>query len=699
MIEDQGRERALVFGGGAGDVRVSLRLRGEPGISLGFRYADFTPLSFARPWELGQAPLRDMVCVQTPDGVVEVRAEAGALALTDRWWWVGSRLWLTRRWAYHGEVPSAGVALGTRLPTGSGMAAKVTIPGVSYNGNPSAAPERLVPRLAAVDGSVLVVEEHRLPVPAVNVEWEVAGRRLVLTLLALPSRVALPGAGEDHWWTLGGVWGASGCDVLSLSGVVALNGQRDAVYVDENRAENHRARGYLILQPGDVLEKTLVLDLAPCAAEGQGFRHLVRCGWDLLRPRVDPVLSSTETIALKSQALEQRWREGLWGGGFLVAAPTRQEGNIYDRPPGILFGWTGQSLRLAWCALALGLTGADPAWSGRGRAVLTHFAAAPECPEAPGLRPLYYALDEDRWYADGKRQSERYSSRMAGEALANLADCLLLLRAHGQPLDPAWVAALRGGLQFLVAPGRTNRDSVFPCFFDRWGQPLPDLTSAAGLPSVVALLRGAEFLADRGLRNGALDLLTRYEDLFARKFDRPFSRSTLDAACEDKEAGLYFFLAAYHAFRLTGEARFAAAARLAAEWAATFVYCWDVQMPVGSACAGPGLRTACWPSVSVQNHHVDVFFFPWEVFDLGVRLGDPWLRELGTGVVRAWTHGIARHPGDWGYPTPGEQAEAFFPTNWSTTGSGRGGFNPWNPSWIIGMVLQPTLRFAHPQLR
>ena len=695
---DDSRERAVAFSGTGDDLRVALRWRGvEPTCVLSFRYADFTPLSFARPWDLAPAPLRSLAWEQDAKGEMYVRAEAGAVAIADGWRWRGERVWLTRRWMVRGDSPLVGVTLGTRLPTPSGSAAKVTLPGVSYNGNPSAAPERLVPRLAPVTGSVLVVEEHRLPVPGINVEWAAGGRRLALTLLVLPGRIRLPGAGEDLWWTLGGAGSATGIDLLSLSGAMALNGERDSIYAAQNQAVHDPARGYLTLQAGDVLEKTLVLDFGPCVAEGQGFRQLVHCGWDVLRPRADPALTPAETVALKSQALHQRWR-AAGPGGFLVATPTREEGNIYGRAPGFLYGWTGQSLRLAWCALALGLTGGDPAWSAKGRAVLTHFAAAPERKEAPGLRPLYYALDEGRWYADAKRQSERFSSRMAGEALANLADCLLLLRRHGQPLDPSWAAALRGGLRFLASPERTNRDGVFPCYFARTGDPADGFTSAAGLPAVVALLRGGEFLADEELQRRALTLLAHYEDLFARTFDQPFSRSTLDAACEDKEAGLYFFLAAYHAFRLTAAPRLAEAARLAAEWAATFVYCWNVDLPADSACARQGLRTAYWPSVSVQNHHLDVFFFPWEVHDLGVRLRVPWLQDLGHGVLQACTQGVARQPGDWGYPTPGEQPEALFQTNWSTTGSGRGGFNPWNPSWIVGMVLQAALRFAHPHL-
>jgi hypothetical protein len=197
----------------------------------------------------------------------------------------------------------------------------------------------------------------------------------------------------------------------------------------------------------------------------------------------------------------------------------------------------------------------------------------------------------------------------------------------------------------------------------------------------------------------ALLLLHRYYNLFARTFERPFSRSTLDAACEDKEAGIYFFLAAYRAFALTGEKTFAEYARLAAEWITTFVYFWDVGFRPGSPCAVNGFQSTFWPGVSVQNQHLDVFFVPYEVYDLGKRLKDPLLVDVGQGVLKALTHGIAQRPGHWGFPTPGEQAEQFNQTNYFqgpfAPADWRGGYNKWNPSWIIGLVLQAGMRFKY----
>ncbi len=76
--------------------------------------------------------------------------------------------------------------------------------------------------------------------------------------------------------------------------------------------------------------------------------------------------------------------------------------------------------------------------------------------------------------------------------------------------------------------------------------------------------------------------------------------------------------------------------------------------------------------------------------------------QVGQGLLQAWTHGIARRPGHWGFPTPGEQAEQFNHTNYFqgpfTIEDWRGGMNRWNPAWIIGLVLQAALRFEKMQM-
>ena len=66
--------------------------------------------------------------------------------------------------------------------------------------------------------------------------------------------------------------------------------------------------------------------------------------------------------------------------------------------------------------------------------------------------------------------------------------------------------------------------------------------------------------------------------------------------------------------------------------------------------------------------------------------------------MAAWSHGIARFPGDWNYALPGEQGEQFFHTNYYQgmfdEQAWQGGINTWNPVWITALVLYAALHFS-----
>ncbi|NLC58158.1 MAG: hypothetical protein GX774_15100 [Armatimonadetes bacterium] len=679
------------------DLRLLLKLRDGARATHAVTYSQLTAFSWQRPWSLVPGEVEGITVKAMGPHALLVDAEVSGFHVEDLLSVSRAGLRLRRRWTYRGLEPRSEVVVGTCLPAGEGTREKITLPHVLYNNNPAADPNRLVPHLPREAGYALVVEEHRLPIPGINVEWEVGGEFYALTLLAVPATVTLPGAQPDHAWSLGGVHAGSHLELVSLSGVVALNNEKDVIYGAQNRAFPYPGGGYLTLQRGDVLEKTVVIELHRCEAEGRGFRRLVRVGWEVLRPTARPALGLERAIDLKLNALQSRWREQHGHGGFTWIPDTPAEGNVYNAPPGFLFGWVGQSLRLAWCALAHGLRARDKGWVARGQAVLDCFAAAPQLPEAPGLRYLFCDLQDGEWYAGEWRGRDRISTRMFGEAITNLADCLLLLRRHELPVKQQWRDALDEGARFLASPRRLNEAGIFPIFLTPAGRPADEQIAAGGVACVTALLAAAEVTSDPWLRAQGLELLQRYYAHFARTLERPFSRATLDAACEDKEAGIYFFLAAYRAFVLTGDRVYGEYARLAAEWITTFVYFWDVAFRPGSACAINAFRSTFWPGVSVQNMHLDVFFPAFEVYDLGRRLEDRLLRDVGRGVVQAWTHGIAQRPGHWGFPTRGEQAEQFNHTNYFqgpfTEADWRGSVNRWNPSWIIGLVLQAALRF------
>lgn len=653
-------------------------------------YAGLCCFSRQTPWEPESCTFREITCSEDAYGI-NVLAETDLFRIRDHFSFRHNMLQINREWTMLKDAEK--IVLGTRIPLTCDLKEKITLPGVIYNDNPGAAPERLVPHLPSDPGDALVVEEHRLPIPGINREWQLPdGSFHSLTLFTLPTQTP---AGET--WSLGLTRRKDGAfDLLSLSGVVAFGKERDVLYGAQNRLDPMPGFGYLDLKKGETLRKTLALDLAACPAEGRGFTTLIDQGMKLYQPKENPVLTLDEVISLKTNAMDHRWEDTPNGSGFHWITATPEEGNIYHGKSGFLYGWVGQSLRLAWCALTLGLHG-DDRWMKRGITVLDHFASAPEA--VPGLKYHFHDPVTNEWSANEARYRDRINSRQTGESLAHLAACLQLLRAHGQTVKPEWEETLRRGADFLLDPAHRNKHGIYPLFFFADGTPADDLINGAGTACIEALISAAEYFDDPALQEGALAVLDRYYDVFLRTLEYPFSRATLDAACEDKESGLYFFLAAYRAYCRTGSEKHREYARLSAKWIATFVYFWSVPFRPGTLCADNGFDSVFWPGVSVQNMHLDVYFPAYEVYDFGVRTGDEDLRRIGQGVMSAWSHGIVRYPGDWNLVTPGEQSEQFFQTNYMQGPFAqtiwRGGTNVWNPVWIVALVLSAALSFKY----
>lgn len=659
-------------------------------------YARFTPISLARPWDLPANPRPIAIqSVDTAGDELRIIARNGLFEIIDRVSFHGPYLSVRRRWKCVAPRGLENVALGTSLCAGNnGPAQHITIPNVLYNNNPSASPDRLVPRLTGHVGEALIVEEHRLPIPAVNVEWQDGAQHLSLTLLAMPSNL-------DDGDSMGVIVRPWGVDLVSLSGIVAFNGVKDQVYGAQNLAMPQTPDAYKSVQPGQVLEKQFYLIFSTDRVEGRGFRSLVHAGWDLLRPQARPCFDLQKTVDLKFNALRGRWRENDPScRGFICFPEPGQPGNVYDMPSGFLYGWTGQSLRMAHCALEAArrnVPGGD--WAYMARAVLDHYVSAPSLPGV-GCRLNWQNLIDGSWHGieGSSGPADFVSSRALGESLTSLADCLLWMQSHNMSIDASWRRALVEGMNFLSSAPMTS-DGLFPALFDGPLAERVTTPSAAGITCVMAMLAAGEVMNDRSLIDRAEAMLDRYASMYTSDFRRPFNGATLDAACEDKEAALYYFLANARAFRLTRQQRFADEALLATDWTATFVYHWDVALRPGTIAHREGFATSFWTGVSVQNMHLDCFHAPYEMHELGRDLGDHRLMQMGMGMMQNWTHGIAQTTGHWGYDTRGEQAEQFFQTNYfqgpGDTALWRGGFNPWNPSWVIAMVLDAALKFQN----
>jgi hypothetical protein len=147
-------------------------------------------------------------------------------------------------------------------------------------------------------------------------------------------------------------------------------------------------------------------------------------------------------------------------------------------------------------------------------------------------------------------------------------------------------------------------------------------------------------------------------------------------------------MAAFELFRRTGDPLYATWCEVAADWLLTWVYVWSPEQDQGTPLQTAGFTAIGWPAVSVQNHHLDVFFPTYEMLSFGVRGDRPRYVDAARTVLQALTQTIAVSPGEWDFPLPGEQGEAVFQTYWQR----RGHTNVWNPSWVIAVPLANALR-------
>ncbi|MFF4622086.1 hypothetical protein [Nonomuraea jabiensis] len=641
---------------GEGGPEVRLRHRDADGPHLRAPLRGLLTASTGRPWRIEHpgavhlAPRDEALVVTARTGPLGARLE---LAFTP-----DGLLTLTATWHNDSEHEVTDVAAGLLLPLPTGDA-NVTMPGVLYNGNPSSDPHRRVPRVEP--GGGFVCEQDRLPIPAVNAAW--SGRYVSLFAHPAPRRDA---EGKVTYDSLG-VIRSPGLTVAAMTGVIMFDGKPDVCYVSKAEVADDPI-GYRTLAPGETITTRHTLDWGPVEPRGHGFRKLVHTRLhhedDGARP-----LGREDIVRLKAGAMDARWT----GHGYLA-----YEGTRHGRPRSYLYGWTGQCLKLALCDALLG----RPERTRRA----ADFYVEGSRTRTPGLRHGRYLLDDGRWETFRKDGADFVSSRAHGETVADLAGIALHFREAGLPVPPAWEEAVEEAAAFFW---RTRlQEGIVPIGWTPGGRPFSAMVSAAGIACVQAMLGAYRLGGERVWLRRAEEVLGRYHRLHAATFERPFAHATLDASGEDKEAGMYYFLAAFELYRLTGRDLYAQWAEAAADWLLTFVYVWSPEFDAGSTFGRRGFKACGWPSVSVQNHHLDVFFPTSELMEFGLMTGRPRYAARAETILHAMGQGICREPGDWGFETPGEQGEGFFQTNWQRKGEA----NTWNPSWVIALPLYHALR-------
>ncbi len=268
-------------------------------------YADWQDSWYAEPVRANVQTLEEL-------GDGRIRASADVTVAGHRWQFVDvyslhdGLVKIQRSWKHldPGRQEKITLASCVRMPFGDDP--RMLVPGTIYNGNPSSTLPG--PQLSFDPGTIGLYEEHRLPVPMVNAESTLGGRRLHGSLLAVPSKIPQGHKGDDHWWSMGLRFGEGYVDLLSLSGPVATNGKRSTIYGHRNGFDPYDD-AYLDVQGPTTFRKTLYLDLGQDARAGYSFRNMLWKAHDILGPIESPHLPFAQVMDLKTRFVKTTFLE------------------------------------------------------------------------------------------------------------------------------------------------------------------------------------------------------------------------------------------------------------------------------------------------------------------------------------------------------------------------------------------------------
>lgn len=703
-IESADKKQTLAAVCTQGDVLLVLD---NAGMRLGLRFASLMRASFTRPWDYRALALNRVNC-DIRDSTMLVEGVSEKFEVKAQFEFADNMLHCKCSWEALEPLKEAGVALVIEVEHDVNTE-RVTLPMSIYNGNPSIAPTVIAPRFPRTAGASFVEEESRFPIPCANVEWIQGGRSRFVSLFMIPDDA-------DTEWTLGVHRpGTGSICLMATSGSVSFNGTKDEIYGTKNKNVKIES-GYHDFATGQTLSKSFAIRFDAPQQEGWGFRDIVRSGHRLFKPHVTPALALDDVVELKTAAMNERWNESDGMAGFLCVMPD----NVYRRPPYYLWGWTGQSFRMALCSAREGFEAGKPELVERARKCVKFFLDGSGT-ETKGLHYNRYFLDKRKWLGEEYFKEDRFSSRALGETFWNLSKLILLFRQKNEAVPKEWLDALCDAADFFIDARHLLREGVPPLMWFVDGQPTSGEVTSAGTACVCAVLGAYKVTGEARYLQAAETMTEAYWKTGGDRFDTPFSKATLDSGCEDKEAAVPFFVAAADLYEITHEPKYKIWAEVSGDWLLTWVYFWDVKLRKGSICEHHGFRSSGWASVSVENQHVDVFFPTYEMYEFGKKHGDRLFEHMGKAVFEACSYGISRGKGDWFFDKPGRQGEQFHQSNWGsvpalgkypeksrehfsqfgiTEGTPNeamwnGGFNPWDTSWIIVMMLEAAQRFKY----
>jgi hypothetical protein len=608
---------------------------------------------------------------------------------------------LTRHWHHASPQDQSSITLANVLRVPVGEDPRVLIPAVLYNDNPGAYPTRQVPHLPMIPFARGLYEEHRLPVPFVNLESTIAKRQRYASLLTVPSRVPQAHKGDDQWWSLGLQWHWGGqVDLMLVSGAVSTNGMNSIVYGHVNGFDPYE-NAYIDVKGDSTFEKTLYVDCGVAARKGYAFRETLWKAYDVFQPRVTPILSFAEAMNLKFKYAAETYLETPDGAaGFPLAYPP-----VVPLVQRFEYGWVGRNLEIAYAFLKEADRTGNEQYRRMGMNTVRTFVERVRR-DVPGLFFMDYDYVRKQWltFLGLPDWPASISSRQLGDTLDDLAELVQWGKARGLPEASRWQALLVEAGDFLVTTKRYKGMYPRTWYPDGravgWDGDTPGVgtVSTAGAHLVAPLAKLYKLTNDRRYLETAESVMRAYYHEYGLDLKHSYAGATLDAASEDKEAAQGMLHGAVALYEVTQKPEYLDYARDAADWHTTWYYMYDVQMPESSPLHGI-LNSVGYTSVSVYLHVLDSAcgaFVAVDFYKLGKYINDKRYQEIGRSLFESSLQTIARPDRMVGLPRPGMQYEHFNQTNFTYLAGGawRGGGHTPSISWILAVTLYYGTKMA-----
>ncbi len=596
---------------------------------------------------------------------------------------------IERTWQYLGESMLGKISLLNRVRLARGENPRMLIPGSIYNGNPSAVVPG--PQLDYQPGTVGLYEEHRLPVPMVNVESRVGGRRLYGSLVTMPSKIDQGNKGIDHWWSLGVQYGSGYVDLLSVSGPVATNGMKSKLYGHRNGFDPYDD-AYLNLTGPTTLKKTWYLDLGTGVRTGYAFRETLWKAYDVFQPVTTPSMPFGEAAELNIEYTKStflRRKSGAAGFGFFPTSPHFQ------------YAWCGGNLMIAHALLYHGARTGDQQATEQALETMRFFVSNAQAP-AEGL--LFGDFDDNRgkWVPGTFHgRDPGIASRQFGEILERIADLVILGRKLNIEEARQWEKVLQKGCDFLMQSPRHK--GLFPRAWNPDGSALgwekgktpdPSTISTAGAFCIAPLARCAQITGQKKYLDEAERTLQAYYKEFCMDLTTPPWGTTLDCGGIDVEAFTIMIRAALDVYEATNNKRYLAWARDAADLDLTLMYFYHLWFPPESPLRGM-IDTVGWTLIGTQNQEIDCYgyYIAPELYRLGQLLGDERYQKLGKVIFDAKTQTISSPGRTLDLPL-GCQGEHFNHSNctYAPGGRWRGAIYSAGIGWVRGSALMAQIK-------